>query len=147
MTGLNNVASAVNKANRFLDLPFALLDQQPFRFFALTYDWIFLYCNPAATAGIEHATIVNESFHEVVNVYPNLHLRAITSLLKYPLVHHKPFSIRTKSRGEVWEVEGFALQDCYCITISDVVERQSLIKELRSYLKPHQNSNGGEDLR
>jgi hypothetical protein len=135
MAGITAIEAAFSRVNHFLELPFDYLEKQPFSIYVLTYDSTFLYVNPVATAKLRGASILGNSIDFVTTNFPAFNLASTFSFLRYPLEIHKPVSIRSTVNGEMMDVNGFPLEDCYCISISEVIERHSLINELKTYLR------------
>jgi len=120
----------------FRDLPFDELNSKKTSIYIIDYDWNYLYANRYAIDQIG-SSVVGKHVTQVWQEHPETNFQPVFNLLKGPVTERKPVEVSSRSplTRRAIEIIGHPLSDCYFFAISELPDKETLLTELKDFLK------------
>lgn len=119
------------------ELPLEEFDKRRFAVYVIDYNWIYLFVNQYAQGTLGDVSLLGKNIQQVWQEMPSTNFRPVYEQLREAVENkaHTVFKAMSPLTHKWVEIQGIPLSDCYYFAIKELPDKESLISDLRSYLK------------
>ena len=124
------------------DLPAGELNKRRYSIYVIDYNWTYLFANDYAKTRLGGVSIEGKNIEQIWKELPHLNFQPIYDLLRDSVASKSPITVRSTSplTNKTIDIRGLAMSECYYFSVVELPDKDSLISELKSYLKNRDGS-------
>lgn len=126
----------VAQSNCFKALPLNEFELKKYSIYIIDYDWNYLFANRYAIESLGGINPVGKHVQTIWKEREEVNFEPIFNMLKHSVTQRKPLELKSRSplTKKNIEILGHPLDDCYCFSIQEMPDKESLLQELKSLL-------------